>query len=170
MAEKDAIKSVQEHIHHETRNNIVINLVLNAAIAYALMHSLTEISAWGEKGYGPDLLLTGFLLSTILGGIFIVMTRRKRDDGQLVPAGKDGQILTWLFPYRSWLAAPWMGVLGACLAVPPLLGILALFSVSTLSPLNYALIKGVWAGALAAVVVPIAIQQGLRSKPGARYP
>lgn len=164
MADTESPKPIKEHIRHETRINIIINLVLNSAIAYALMRSRTEITAWGNDGYGQDLLVTAFLLSTILGAIFIAMTRSKRAKGQLVAAGDDGPGLTWLFPYSPWLAAPWIGVLGAVLAVPPLLGLLALFGVDALTPTAYALIKGVWAGLLAGIVVPIAIRQGLREQ------
>ena len=165
MAENDAVMTVQEHIHKETRNNIVINLLLNAGIAYATLHSLTEVSTWGEHGYSKDLIITGFLLSTILGGIFIGLFRRKRNRKEIVPMGGEGLKLAWLLPYSPWLAAPWMGILGAAIAAPLLLGMLALLDVSHLSPLTYAAIKGIWSAALAAIVVPIAIRQGLRCQP-----
>jgi hypothetical protein len=162
MADNESVMSVQDHIRSETRKNFVINVVLNAAIAYATLHGMSEISTWGEHGYGKDLFITGFILSAILGGIFIGLFRHKRKKNQIVPRGDEGQSLAWLLPYSPWLAAPWLGVLGAALGVPPLLGLLALLDVSTLSPLSYAMIKGLWAGALATIVVPIAILQGLR--------
>jgi hypothetical protein len=163
MTENSAVMSLQDHIRSETKKNIVINLVLNAAIAYATLHSLAEISTWGEKGYGPDLIITGFLLSTILGGIFIGIFRRKRNKQEIDPLKDEDHALAKLLPYSPWLAAPTLGILGAVLAAPLLLGLLALLGVETLSPIAYAAIKGVWAAALAAVVVPIAIRQGLRA-------
>jgi hypothetical protein len=166
MADSDSKEiPVVDYIRKETRMNIVINLVLNMAIAYATLRGLTELSRWGEKGYGTDLVITGFILSTILGGIFIAMPRRKRRQKILVPEGDEGQSLAWLIPYNPWLAAPWLGILGAVVAAPLLLGLLALFNVSTLSPLIYSIIKGVWAAALAGIIVPVAIHQGLRSEP-----
>jgi len=165
MAENTAAMSVQDHIRSETRKNIIINVILNAVIAYATLHSLAEISTWGDKGYGKDLMITGFILCAILGGIFIALFRRKRNKREIVPMGDEGQTLAWLLPYSPWLAAPWMGILGACLAAPALLGLLALFDINTLTPISYSLIKGLWAGVLAAIVVPIAIQQGLRAQP-----
>jgi hypothetical protein len=162
MTENIALKSVSEHISSETKKNIVINLVLNAAIAYATLRSLTELSTWGEHGYGKDLIITGFILSTILGGIFIALFRHKKNKEQVIPVGNEGLSLAWLLPYSPWLAAPWMGILGAAIAAPALLGVLALLGVDTLTPVSYSIIKGVWAGALAAIVVPIAIRQGLR--------
>ncbi len=157
--------SVQDHIRNETKKNFVINVALNAAIAYATLRGLSEVRTWGEHGYGKDLIITGFLLSAILSGIFIGLFRRKRNKGDVVPAGTEGQALAWLLPYNPWIAAPWIGILGATLSVPPLLVILALLDISTLSPLSYAVIKGIWAGVLAAIIVPIAILQGLRTAP-----
>ncbi len=165
MAGNDAVMTVQDHIRSETKKNILINFVINAGIAYATLHSLTEISTWGEHGYGNDLIITGFILCTILGGIFIALFRRKRNKKEIVPMGDEGQSLAWLFPYSPWLAAPWMGILGAALAAPLLLGALTLLDIHTLTPIAYAGIKGIWSAGLAAVVVPIAIRQGLRSQP-----
>ena len=113
---------------------------------------------------GQKIFITAFILSTILGGIFIAVTRHKRNKGDFVPAGHEGNSLAWLLPYNPWLAAPVLGILGACLAVPLLLGLFFLFNVSALSPIHYAAIKGIWAAALATFMVPIAILQGLRSK------
>ncbi len=58
-----------------------------------------------------------------------------------------------------------MGVLGAAIAAPALLAVLTLLGIDSLQPLHYAVIKGVWAGVLAGIVVPIAINQGLRKEP-----
>lgn len=155
--------AIEKHIRKETIMNFIINLVLNAGIAYALLGKQAVLNPWGEHGYVMDLLITGFLLSTILGGIFIVMSRRKRDSGDLKPAGHEGQSLSWLLPYNPWLAAPVLGILGAVVAVPLLLGFFFLLEVTSLSPIEYAAIKGIWAALLASVMVPIAILQGLRA-------
>ncbi len=158
--------TVHDHIRIETKKNFVINVLLNATIAYTTLGGLSEISTWGEHSYGRDLILTAFLLSAILSGIFIGMYRRKRRRGDVTATGTEGQALAWLLPYNPWFTAPWIGILGATISVPPLLGLLALLDIGTLAPLSYALIKGVWAGVLAAIIVPIAILQGLRSRPG----
>lgn len=165
MSTQDAVTSLKLHIRHESRKNFIINFFLNAGIAYGTLHSLSEVSAWGEHGYGKDLLLTGFLLSAILTGIFIAIYRRKRDSDEFNTAGREGQALAWLLPFNPWLAALVFGVLGVILAVPPLLGLLALLEVNIMSPVQYALIKGVWAGLLAWLIIPLAIHQGLRTQP-----
>lgn len=161
---QNAKAEITAAIHKETRNNIVINLVLNAVIAYALLRGHAYLPVWGENSYGQDLIIGGFLLSTILAAIFIGLFRHRRNKGTLIPEGHEGKSLAWLVPYNPWLAAPWLGVLGAAIAAPLLIGLLMLLGLDTLSPTLYAAIKGVWAGALAGVIVPIAITQGLRSR------
>lgn len=160
---QDSHAAIQATIYKETRNNIIINVVLNAVIAYALLRSHTYLPVWGENSYGEDLIIGGFILSTILGGIFIGLFRHRRNNGAITPQGHEGQSLAWLIPYSPWLAAPWLGVLGAVIAAPLLIGLLMVFGAQTLSPAMYAAIKGVWAGALAGIIVPIAITQGLRA-------
>ena len=46
---------------------------------------------------------------------------------------------------------------------PPVLGVLAVLNIDTLTPPTYIVIKALWAGVLAAVIVQVAILQGLRS-------
>ncbi len=156
------MSTLNQHIRKEALTNFVINVVINAGIAYALFRQVEQIGPWGEKGYVMDLLITGFLLSLILGGIFVGMSRRKRDSGEFTLSGSEGKALAWLIPYNPVLAALWLGALGMALATPHLLGIMFLLELSTLTPAGYALVKGVWAGILAAVIVPIAIRQGFR--------
>lgn len=162
MTNEQKDTGVSNLIRHETTKNIVINLLMNAAIAYAMFYNTLELPLWGETGFGKDLLITGFLLSAILGVIFIISTRRKVSRGEVKPAAYNLQQCSWLFPYNPWLAGAVMGVLGCIIAAPLLIVLLSLLSIETLSPLSYAIIKGIWAGLLAGLVVPLAILQGLR--------
>lgn len=153
---------IQQHIRKETRINIIINVALNGGLAWWLLHDKGPLAPWGEHGYGPDLLITGFLLSGIVAAIMIALHRRKLSKGYL-PA----LVLAdnhWLnqMPRNLWLSALAFGLAGALLAAPLLLATLYLLGVTTLSPLSYALIKGLWAGALAAAVVGSAIRLGLQ--------
>ncbi|MFK7977273.1 MAG: hypothetical protein AB8C02_14150 [Halioglobus sp.] len=150
-------------IRKETRNNIIINTVINAVIAYFLFKKHDSLPVWGENSYGEDLIIGGFILSIILAGIFIALFRHRVKQGQVQPEGHEGKALAWLIPYNVWLATPWLGFLGAAIFAPLLIGLLLLVGADTLTPVVYAAIKGVWAGALAGVITVIAITQGLRT-------
>ena len=154
------------HIRKEIKKNFVINVVINAAIAYATLGGLDEIDAWGDHGFGKDLILTAFLLSAILSGVFIATHRRKRRSGEISVTGTEGKSLAWLLPFSPWLSAPWIGLLATAVSVPPVLGVLAVLNIDTLTPPTYIVIKALWAGVLAAVIVQVAILQGLRSHDG----
>lgn len=158
---------IQKHIRKETWINIIINVLLNGGLAWWLLHDKGLLSPWGEHGYGPDLVITGFLLSGIIAAIMIALHRRKLNRGDL-PA----LVLAdnhWLnrMPRNLWLSALAFGLAGALVAAPMLLAALYLLGLTALSPLSYALIKGLWAGALAAAVVGGAIRLGLQPVPAA---
>lgn len=150
--------SLSAHIRKET----LVNLVINGGLAYWLLHKHPELLAWGENGYGPDLLITGFLLAAIISAIFIAMHRRKRAKGDL--EGLAGAEQGWVrhMPANTWLAAGVFGLIGLLVAAPLLLAILWVLGIESLVPLHYAMIKGLWAGLLAALLVPPAIRLGLR--------
>jgi hypothetical protein len=165
MAGKKPVTDVSEHIHQETNKGIVINLVINGAIAYATMHDLTQMSTWGGRGYGYDLITTGFFLCAILAGIFIPLYRSKCTKNEIIPGAKERQALAWLLPYNPWLTVLLIALAGGALAAVILLVLLDALHVELLSPLAYAGIKAVWAAVLAGIVIPIAIRQGLREPP-----
>ncbi len=154
--------SLAAHIRRESLSNLVINLLINGGLAYWLLHEHPAIFAWGENGYGPDLLLTGFLLSFIISAIFIWMHRAKRAKGVWPGLNSDEQGWARHLPTNTWLAAVCFGVIGLTVAAPVLLAVLWLAQIQSLTPLQYALLKGIWAGVLAALLVPAAIRLGLR--------
>ena len=121
--------TLKSHIRMQSRLNFIINLVLNGAIAWFLLKDKPALSAWGEHGYGADLMITGFLLASLVALFAIKGHRSKLAKGQheAVPPAE--------------LGAP----------LPPF------------SPPAYAVFKGVWAGILAALVIPPAIKLGLRA-------
>lgn len=154
--------TLSAHIRKESLVNLAINLLINGGLAYWLLHEHPELLAWGEHGYGPDLLITGFLLAAIISVIFIAMHRRKRVKGELPGLSVAEQGWVRHLPGNPWVAGVVFGLIGLLIAAPLLLGLLWLSGVQALSPLHYALIKGIWAGVFAALVVPPAIRLGLR--------
>lgn len=151
--------SLAEHIRAEAIKNFFINVIINAGIAYALLGDQEQLTAWGEHGYGPDALLTAALLTGILSGIFIPMYRAKLRRGEWPQIDN---FMGKFLPYSAWLCAPLLGLIAVLTAAPLLVLLLKALGLAQLSGLHYAVIKGLWAGALSAIVVPVAIHQGLR--------
>jgi hypothetical protein len=155
---------IQRYVRQQALLNLVVNFVLNGAIAWWLLHEQEQISAWGDHAYGSDLLITGFLLSSILAVIVLKIHHRKRDGGLLPTEPSDSPWLNRL-PHNPWTAALVLGVLGTLIAAPMLIALLQLTGFETLAPLPYALIKGVWAGVWAAILVILCIRSALRPQP-----
>ncbi|MFZ1834119.1 MAG: hypothetical protein WAU27_14985 [Pseudomonadales bacterium] len=151
------------HIRAQTRNNFLINLVLNGLIAWFLLKDKPALSAGGEHGYGPDLVITGFLLAALVAVFTMKIHRGQLAKGQheAVPEQALGAIAR-VASRSDWLNSLLFGVAGAMLAGATV-GVLVLLPVPPFEPLAYALFKGVWAGILAALVVPPAIRIGLRA-------
>jgi hypothetical protein len=134
----------------------LINLVINAAIAWGLMHQHAQLSLWGEAAVGPDILITGFLLPFIICLI----------NSRVIPTGvRNGKIPRldasgladsgW--PRRSPMARSlWLGGLGVVLAAVPMVALLQLGAVSSIPLWTFVGLKGICAGLLAAVVSPVA--------------
>lgn len=154
---------LNSHIRAQSRNNFLINLVLNGLIAWLLLKDLPAFGAVGEHGYGVDLVITGFLLAGLVAAFTMMIHRGQLLKGkhQAIPPQALGAIAR-AAPQNHWLNSLLFGIGGALLAAATV-GVLMLLSVPPFEPLAYALFKGVWAGILAALVVPPAIRIGLRA-------
>lgn len=133
----------------------IINVVINAAIVWLLMRSLTEIPLWGVTSMGGDLLATGFLLPFFTCMIVSRLTRSQVNNGKL-PALEPGQIRPLGMHRRSSLfRAILMGVIGLVFASAPLVVLLDLAQAEPVPFLSFLAFKAIWAGLFAMVVSPI---------------
>jgi len=133
----------------------IINVVINAAIVWLLMRSLTEIPLWGETSMGVDLLATGFFLPFFTCMIVSKLTRGQVQSGKL-PALEASQIRPLGFHRRSSLfRAVLIGVIGVIFASGPLVALLDLAQASPVPLMSFIAFKAVWAGLFAMVVSPI---------------
>lgn len=162
MAEKTSSIFLEANIAQEVKKSVVINFVINAAIAHSALKNANEVGAWGVSGFVQDLMLTGFVLCVIVSAIYISMYRKKIASNEVGVEERSVQSSNWILPYSLWSAALVMGVLGALIAAPLMLGILTLYGLGSITPLGYAIAKGAWAAILAYIVVPVSIRQGLR--------
>jgi len=133
----------------------IINVVINATIAWLLMRSLTEIPLWGEMSMGGDLLATGFLLPFFTCLIVSRVTRAQVKSGKL-PALEPGQIRPLGFHRRSSLfRGILIGVIGVIFASAPMVALLDLAQAAPVPLMSFIAFKAIWAGLFAMVVSPI---------------
>ena len=155
--------ALESHIRTQSRHNFVINLVLNGVIAWFLLKDKPALTAWGEHGYGADLMITGFLLASLIAVFVIKIHRAKLAKGEheAVPPAALGT-LACVATRSVWSNSLMFGLAGALVGAGTV-GMLMLLPLPPFSPLAYAVFKGVWAGILAALVVPPAIKLGLHA-------
>jgi hypothetical protein len=133
----------------------IINLVINAVIAWLLMRSLVEVPLWGETSMGADLLATGFILPFATCLIVSRLTRSQVESGKL-PALEASQIRPLGFHRRSSLVrAILMGVVGVIFASAPLVVLLDLAQAAPVPLMSFVTFKAIWAGLFAMIVSPI---------------
>ena len=148
-------------VRHGAITNFFINLVLNAGIVWALLSGAEALTAFGEEAYGPDLLITGFLLSGIISAITIMTHRSKVVKGTLgAPAFASGGWLDSVAGWNHWATCLAIAALGTALS-GVLLVVLAA-ALPSLSVGSYAVGKGVYTGVLAAALVGPTTRIGLR--------
>jgi hypothetical protein len=147
------------HLRRSALSNFAFNFVINAGLAWWLLSNHERLTTWGEAAYGPDLLVTGFLLSALVMAIVMEIHRRQALRGGMASVALASHTLQALSRRSRWSICLVVGALGAMLSVLPL----AILAVATpsLSVAAYAGIKGLWAGILAAAIVAPATLLGL---------
>jgi hypothetical protein len=108
-------------------------------------------------------MITGFLLASLVALFAIKGHRSKLAKGQheAVPPAELGA-LARVATGNDWSNSLLFGLAGALLGAGTV-GMLMLLPLPPFSPPAYAVFKGVWAGILAALVIPPAIKLGLRA-------
>ncbi len=133
----------------------IINVVINAAIGWLLMRSLSAIPLWGNPSMGVDLLATGFLLPFFTCIVVSRLTRRQVESGKL-PALEPDQIRPLGVHLRSSIIrAIMMGSIGVIFFSTPLVVLLDLAQASPVPFTSFLIFKAIWAGIFAMIVSPI---------------
>lgn len=159
---------IRSHIQHESLMNAGINFLINAGLAWWLMQEHGPLAWWGKHGFAQDMLITAVLLTFIVGMIMILMHRKKVRDGKLPALQLDSsQMLHRLLarmPQSAFASALLFVLCAIALFIPVMFVIFKIAGVETLTVMQYALIKGAWAGVLAATMVIPMIMFGLRAE------
>lgn len=145
------------HIRHEILVSGISNTVFNGVIAWLLLRSGPALRWSGEHSFAVDVIATGLLLPLIVALIVIPLQRGKLNKGRLAtinlgPASVM-QSLADRFPASTFKSALLFGLIGMLLIAPLTLAGFHVLGIAEIAPARYALFKGIWAGAIAAVLV-----------------
>lgn len=143
-------------IRHERIINGLVNAAINGGLAWYLFKAQPVLLLWGSEGFGADLMATAFIMLFIVALIVVSIFRRKARLGKISATWDNGR---WLhrqlqrFPHSLLGSASMFGLIGMLVFVPPTLLVLSVSNITELTPAQYAIFKGCWAGSLAAVMV-----------------
>ncbi|MFP6655268.1 MAG: hypothetical protein VCB25_06550 [Myxococcota bacterium] len=140
--------------------NFVTNMAINGGIAWQMLAGAERLTPFGAESYGPDLLITGFLLSAIVCAIVIAIHRRKVAKGEMAaPAIAEPGWLLAAATWSRWKTCGVAGLLGT--AVSAVLLFIAVLAVGAVSVPTYVVFKALYTGVLAAAIVGPATRIGL---------
>ena len=154
--------TLKSHVRRQTIENVVTNTVFNGALGWWMMKDSAPLTAFGWSGYALDFLITGFLMAGLvaLAMIKLHQVQLSHGDHQPVPLSAMGMVAR-IPADNIWLCSGLFGLAGLLLSAI-VVGACVLLELPPFDPALYALMKGVWTGVLAALVVPPAILIGLR--------
>ena len=149
--------TAKAHLRHEVLVGGISNTFFNGLIAWLLLTGGPALAWGGEHSFVVDVIATALLLPLIVALIVIPLQRSKLSKGKLqaisLGAGSRMQAIADRFPAGTLKSAMLFGLFGMCvIAALTLLGFY-LFGVENVSPTNYAIFKGVWAGVMAGLLV-----------------
>ena len=148
--------NVNQHIRKECTVNGITNIVFNAIIAWLLLKGGADLTLAGENSFAVDLLATGFILPFIVTLIIIPLNKRQLARQTLPAISLDPdqwlQAMLGRFPQGLFMRAVCFGLIGMLLLAPLTLLPLWLLGVEQFTPAAYSIFKGIWAGAVAALL------------------
>lgn len=149
------------HLCREALNNGITNAFFNGLIAWWLVKHRESIPVWGGEGLAVDFVATAIILVFIVSLIVIPLTRRKAASGKLPasvwPAGGLRRCLEFMARRHLLVCALLLGLASALLFVPPTVLLAEILGISAFSAQHFAIVKAVWAGIVAAVMVVVMI-------------
>jgi hypothetical protein len=134
--------------------SVVVNLVLNALIAFLLFRGAASVPLWGQQSIAGDTIGTTFFLPLFTCLIVTPLSRRRVRAGDLAPIEGAPLGLQWL-PERTVWRAVGLGALTAGVLAPLSLATLTLLGVAEQSFWGFVAFKAIFAAALGAVLTPL---------------
>ncbi len=141
------------------------NIVANGLIAWLVMGDRDELKLWATDGILFDVALTCLLLPMIVGWIVLGSQKSKLRKGKLSTAAPEPNNalhrLALGLPENTWSTGVIFGLFGVFVLAPLTLLVFQVLGFQTVNPMNYVFFKALWTGAMAVLVVVLAVPVAL---------
>ncbi len=156
--------SARAHLKHEVLVGGISNTIFNGLIAWLLLRNGPDL---GFGNIAGDVIATALLLPFIVALIVIPLQRGKMNKGTLAPINlgdsSSMQAFADRFPATAFKSALLFGLTGMLVIAPLTLLGFHLIGVDQVTPVNYAIFKGIWAGSMAGLLVIPMVLTALRA-------
>lgn len=145
-----------------------INFVLNAAFAWYLFRAMAQVPmTGGSQNVLGDVIGTFFLLPLAVCLIVTPLVRRQVRSGKLAALNWDRTThpLYRRLPASSFMRGLVLAVACTLALGLPLFGLMVAFGVNSMAYWNFVVVKGAYAGVLAAMVSPVIALAALGDQP-----
>lgn len=141
----------------EVVGSVVVNLVLNGAIAFLLFRGASQVPLWGQQSIAGDTIGTTFFLPFFTTLIVTPLARRALHAGQFeaLKWGRDVPVVLRWLPAGTSLRGIALGLVCLAIAAPLSLGALVALGVTEQSFWGFIAFKAIFAAALGAPVTPL---------------
>lgn len=156
------------YLTKEVTTNGLSNAFFNGLACWYLIKDKGDMPFWGPHSFGVDIIATAFILPWIVTLILVPLQKVKMRKGKASSWNTEAVAPHYMFdfvaafPQKLWLNAILFGLIGMLVFAPALLLLLFVGQVEIFTAAEYAVFKGIWAGALAALLTTPMILLGLR--------
>jgi hypothetical protein len=136
--------------------SVLVNLPLNAAIAWLAFRGTAAVPLWGSQSIAGDTIGTCLILPLITTLVATPLCRRAVRSGAVAPLDWSARIRATLgrLPSGTFARGIALGLVTTVLVVPPALAALGLLGIESLQFTTFVACKAAFAAALGVLVTP----------------
>ena len=137
--------------------SVVINLVLNAGIAWLLFRGLAVVPLWGDQSIAGDTIATTLILPFLTCLIVTRLAHGEVRKGRFdAPAWRRGShAVLGRLPGKTLARAVVIAVASVIIFVPPALAAFSILGITELPFRTFLIFKSIYAGILGGLVAPV---------------